>query len=373
MRVLVTNADYHNGLAAVRSLGRKGVEVIAGSQTRFSQSFYSKYVSERAVYPSVAKEEEFVDYIRDLCKDRKIEIVLPIGYDATTTISKHIAKFEGVTKVPVANWESMQVAADKAKSLALADKLGVSVPKSYKTVDEVDSFPVVVKGIQSSGRIRYVNSRKELEGADVSASVIQEYIPGEGYGFFALYNKGQLRASFMHRRLREYPITGGPSIAAESVRDKELEASGLKLLNALRWHGVVMAEFKKDSRDGRFKLMEVNPKFWGSLELAIRSGVDFPYLTAKMAAEGDVQPVPDYKVGVKFKWIFPNEILYAMSRPGSIPTLIGECFEKDFDKDISLDDFGPNLFQMLATVRTIANRMGRGSVRYPHGAPEGRR
>ena len=373
MRVLVTNADYHNGLAAVRSLGRKGIEVFAGAHTRFSQSFYSKYCAGRVVYPSTEKEEEFVDYICDLCEDRKVEVVLPIGYDATTTLSKHMAKFEGIAKVPVASWESMQVAADKAKSLALASRLGLSVPKSYSTVDEVDSFPVVVKGVRSSGRIRYISSMEELETVDVSETVTQEYIPGEGYGFFALYNNGQLRAAFMHRRLREYPLTGGPSIAAESVHDPELERSGLKLLNALKWHGVVMAEFKKDSRDGKFKLMEINPKFWGSLELAIRSGVDFPYLTVRMAVDGDVPPVLNYSVGVKFKWVFPNEILYSMSRPGSIPTLIHECLEKDFGKDIALDDFGPNLFQVLATVSTIANRMGRGSIAYPHGAPEGKR
>lgn len=67
----------------------------------------------------------------------------------------------------------------------------------------------------------------------------------------------------MHKRMREYPITGGSSTAAESMYDPELRDLGLTLLKALDWHGVAMVEFKKDSRDGKYKLMEINPKFWG--------------------------------------------------------------------------------------------------------------
>jgi predicted ATP-grasp superfamily ATP-dependent carboligase len=78
----------------------------------------------------------------------------------------------------------------------------------------------------------------------------------------------------MHRRIREYPITGGASTAAESFYDPALRDLRLTLLRALNWHGVAMVEFKKDQRDGTHKL--INAKFWGSLDLAIAAGVDFP-------------------------------------------------------------------------------------------------
>jgi len=347
------------------------VDVFAGSWTKRAQSFFSRYISGAVVYPNPKNEAEFVSFLSGYCQDNRIDVVLPIGLDATTALSKHMTEFRVAAKIPIAPWDKMQVAADKAKSMRLAESVGVAVPRRFASAGEVSSYPVVVKGVEGSGKIRYVNSAKELEALDLSESLVQEYIPGEGYGFFALYSEGRLRASFMHRRLREYPATGGPSIAAESVRDPELEEAGLRLLDTLGWHGVVMAEFKKDSRDGRFKLMEINPKFWGSLELAVRAGIDFPYLTAKMAFEGDVEPVFEYGVGVRFKWVLPNEVLYAISRPSSTPSLLAELLDREFHKDISLDDLGPNLVQMASVPVALASRISKGSVAHPHGIPGG--
>ena len=94
----------------------------------------------------------------------------------------------------------------------------------------------------------------------------------------------------MHRRIRERLVMGGPSTCAESVYDSKLLDYGLRVLKNLKWHGVAMVEFKKDSIDGEFKLMEINPKFWGSLDLAIASGVDFPYLLYNMTIRWRYKP-----------------------------------------------------------------------------------
>jgi hypothetical protein len=108
--------------------------------------------------------------------------------------------------------------------------------------------------------------------------LVQERIPKEGdsLGVSALFDENsRVKAAFVHRRLREYPITGGPSTLRESVSRPEILELGLSLLKALDWFGVAMVEFKMDPRDDTPKLMEVNPRFWGSLQLAISSGVHF--------------------------------------------------------------------------------------------------
>jgi predicted ATP-grasp superfamily ATP-dependent carboligase len=175
----------------------------------------------------------------------------------------------------------------------------------------------------------------------------------------------------MHRRVREYPVTGGPSTTAESVRDPELEALGLRLLETLNWHGAAMVEFKKDSRDGEFTLLEVNPKFWGSLGLAIACGVDFPYLAARMAADGDVDAVSDYRLGVRFRWPLPDDVLHLLAKPRAVGSFLRDSIDRNVRSDISLRDPKPNLFQVLLTLRSIATRLREGSLRYPHGVPEG--
>jgi len=143
--------------------------------------------------------------------------------------------------------------------------------------------------------------------------LIQEYIPGDGYGVEVLLNDGEVRALFMHRRLREYPITGGASTFRESVYRDDLKEYALRIMEALNWHGVAMVEFKLDKRDNTPKLMEINGRFWGSLALSIAAGVDFPYLLYKMFTEGDVEPVLEYKTEVKCRWLLPGDILWFIS------------------------------------------------------------
>ena len=371
IKVLITDATYKHTLGAIRSLGERGIYVIAGASSKYAQSFYSRYCSEELIYPDPRNEDEFAGFLLKYVKDNKIDVLLPVGYLATIALSKHKDDFCKYTKLPIANRDSMEIASDKDKTLEFAKNLGIAIPKTYNTIEEIVNFPIVVKGIKECGRIRYVNSQEELSKITIANSVLQEYIPGEGYGFLALFNNGEARAIFMHKRIRQYPVTGGPSTAAESIYDPKLRELGTRLLKALNWHGVAMVEFKKDLRDGEFKLMEINPKFWGSLDLSIASGVDFPYLIIKMAIDGDIEPVLNYKVGIKFRWLFPDDILHLLANPGSIGAFVSDFFDKNTKSNIRLNDIKPNLFQILMTIDKIkAYIRNSRSMTYPHGRPK---
>lgn len=370
MKVLVTDADYKHTLGAVRSLGKRNIYVICGSSFNYAQCFYSKYCKKRVIYPNPRNEEKFVKFMLKYIKDNEIDVLLPIGYITTTTLSKYKDDFSKYTKLPIAYWNSMKIASDKDKTMERAKNIGIKIPKTFEKKEEVKNFPIVVKGIKESGHIRYINSMKELNKLEIKDSILQEYIPGEGYGFFALFNNNNERAIFMHKRIREYPITGGPSTVAESIYDEKLKEIGLKLLKSLNWHGVAMTEFKKDSRDNEFKLMEVNPKFWGSLDLAISSGVDFPYLTVKMATEGDIEPIFKYNTGIRFRWLFPDDLLHLLANPSSINAFIKDFFDENTKSNIWLNDIKPNLFQCVSSFFTIISHIKNKNLRYPHGKPK---
>ena len=370
IKVLLTDANYKHTLGAVRTLGKRGFHVIAGSTSRHSISFYSKYCQERVIYPSPRNEKEFVSFLCNYARNNKVDVILPIGYLASTTLSRHKSEFDEIAKLPISDYEFMQVAGDKDRTMKFAASLGIKIPRMYTEKDNVPSFPVVVKGLMESGEVRYANSNQDLSRFNLKNSLIQEYIPGQGYGFFALFNRGKPRAIFMHKRIREYPITGGPSTLAESVYDEELKRQGLRLLEGLNWHGVAMVEFKKDQRDNEFKLMEINPKFWGSLDLATASGVDFPYLTIKMALEGDIEPLFNYRTGVKFRWLFPDDTLHLFSNPRCLKTFLGDFFDKDMQTNIYLSDIMPNLLQIGDSALQLFRRIRSGTLRYPYGRPE---
>ena len=133
--------------------------------------------------------------------------------------------------------------------------------------------------------------------------LLQSYIDGVGYGVSVLYNHGEMRAHFIHRRLREYPLTGGPSTYRESVHHDGLFAVTKKLMDELKWHGVAMVEYKIEKETGNPYLMEINPRFWGSLPLALSAGVDFPYLLYQVATEGDCPRSTQYKDGIRSRWL----------------------------------------------------------------------
>jgi predicted ATP-grasp superfamily ATP-dependent carboligase len=248
---------------------------------------------------------------------------MPIS-EETYVVSKYKNVFDSLVEIPIASYSKILRANNKRTLIEFANEIGVKTPKTYtiNTIDELRKiapkieYPVVIKLVEGRGSagLRYVYSEDELiseykkvvQKFNLDPSkfpLVQEYIPGTGYGVSMLFNQGEPRAIFTHKRLREYPITGGPSTLRISVRHSKMERYATMLLRELEWHGVAMVEFKLDDRTKKPVLMEVNPRFWGSLNQAICAGVDFPYLLYTMATEGDVKPVFKYKVGVKARWM----------------------------------------------------------------------
>lgn len=334
-RVLVTDGHWRKTLAAVRSLGKRGVEVAVGESSRVATSFFSKYCRWKLVYPSVHRHPEaFLAFLREELKESNYDIVLPMEEETLLLLARHREEFAPVARLPIPPYETIVKVRDKGWLLQHAAQQGVPIPRTVwvkdlaelATISKVIPGPWVIKPRVSSGSfgIAYVEHEEDLPEAyrkvhsQFPFPLIQERLPweGEAFGCSALLDRGsRLKALFVHRRLREYPITGGPSTLRESVRHPQIEELGIRLLQSLTWHGVAMVEFKVDPRDGEPKLMELNPRFWGSLALAIHAGVDFPYLLYQMAMGEEFAPVLDYKVGVRCRWLLPGDILHFLQNP----------------------------------------------------------
>ena len=185
--------------------------------------------------------------------------------------------------------------------------------------------------------------------------MIQERIVGPGTGLFTLFDRDRHLALFSHKRVREKPPSGGISVVSESVPlDEDMVEHAGRLLSAVGWQGVAMVEFKRDLRDGKAKLMEINGRFWGTLQLAVASGVDFPSLYLDLLqGKKPASLVREYKVGQKLKWFFGtlDHLLIRLKNkdldlnlPPDAPTKFGALFEfmKIMEKDTSFDVFNRN-------------------------------
>jgi len=194
------------------------------------------------------------------------------------------------------------------------------------TVSEGGGGGYVIKPRISSGSfgIAYVKDREDIIPSYQRVHerypfpLIQEFIPDGGgtFGISALFDESSnVKAAFVHKKLRMYPVQGGPSTLREGVEHPQIMELGLSLLKSLNWVGIAMVEFKVDPRDGIPKLMEVNPRFWGSLQLAIFSGVDFPFLILKMAKGEKFEPVLHYTAGRRSRWLLFGDILHFFNNP----------------------------------------------------------
>jgi len=375
-RVLVTEADGRNVVAAVRSLGRQGIEVVGASAERLALSFFSKYCKGRLRYPSPRQEPEaWLEWLLGELSRRQYDMVMPIGDDCTEMVSKYKDEIEEFTRVPVVKYSKWLRARDKAQTIELAMNLGVPCPKTrfINDLSAVESIGremdgrLVIKPRQSNGSrgIVYLDDTRNLQREyerihrDFEYPMIQEFIPpgGQTYGVFLLFNEqSEVRAVFAHRRLREFPVKGGPSTLRESVHRPDLVTISVKLLKAIGWYGVAMVEFKEDPRDGVCKIMEINPRFWGSLPLSIVAGVDFPYLLYRMVMDGDVEPVLDYPAGVRCRWLLPGDILHFLTNPNRFkiePSFFDFSKNNRHDDFISWEDPGPALGFFLVLLKGL--------------------
>ncbi|MCK4648171.1 ATP-grasp domain-containing protein [bacterium] len=367
-RAFVTDGQWRKTLAVVRSLGKKGIEVTVGENTRLATSLFSKYATKRVVYPSPGtKPDALIDYLLDELKQVSYDVFFPMEEETLLLIAQHKDRFSKLTYLLIPDYEKIEFTRNKKNIIQKAQELDIPCPKTWfiKYIEEVEEiakeigYPAVIKPQVSFGSygIKWAKNKEELISKYREVHkiyflpLIQESIPqeGEAFGVSALFNRdSELRAVFVHKRLREYPITGGPSTLRESVKNERIQELGLRLLKALNWVGVAMVEFKVDPRDGKPKLMEVNPRFWGSLQLAILSGVDFPYLIYRMAKEGDIEPVLDYKIGVRCRWMFPGDFLHFFSNLKRL-RWTSDFFNFRTNYDIlSLRDPGPTLGRILS-------------------------
>lgn len=349
--VLVTDGQLRPSLAVVRSLGRAGHRVVVCSSRRRSLAGASRFAAEEARVPDpLSAPAEYVDAVVELTSRWHVDVLLPISEESLLALLPAAARMPAV-RIPFPPLDVFRSAADKAHVTALAASLGIAVPDQVvvHTRDEVPrllgstslSFPLVVKPARSvadttSARtklgVTYAADHEELERLLTTMPdaayplLLQRRIEGPGTGVFLLLWNGRSLATFAHRRIREKPPTGGVSVCAESiVPDPATLAQAEALLAALDWRGAAMVEFKQDRRDGRYYLMEINGRLWGSLQLAVDAGVDFPALLVAAAMGEPAGPAPSYRVGVRCRWWWGevDHLLARVRRPGEAPSLGG--------------------------------------------------
>ncbi|MBA4156703.1 MAG: ATP-grasp domain-containing protein [Gemmatimonadetes bacterium] len=339
-RVLLLDGQTTQALACARSLGRAGATVLVASARRRPLASWSCYCERQIQLP-----DESIDSFAQLRQSAAMlgaTLVLPLTERSCLLLNAERGEWqrEGIT-VAAPDATTLEQAFDKAHTIRVAERCGIAVPTTRVPSALAEcgdiaaelGLPCVVKGRFSSAWMgthflrdtgtSYVRTPEELEAAVLRHRqgeywpVVQRFVPGRGKGIFTVSHGGRPLAWFAHERLRDVRPTGsGSSLRRAAALDPRLERPAERLLREMRWDGPAMVEFRDDGEHEPY-LIEVNGRFWGSLQLAISAGVDFPQLWLS-ALRQKAAPVPQpYRTDVTLRWLWGDakRLLYVMAGP----------------------------------------------------------
>ncbi len=402
--VAVLDAQLRQGLVAVRQLGRAGrrVGAIECEPATRIPAFASRWDHAHAQVPCREKQPgELVDAILDLVADRSVRVLIPIHDGTIDALQQRRAELERECVVALAAPAALDAAIDKERTLRVASELELRIPRSIHVngLDDVPGaareigFPVVVKPRQSwvsyNGEPHRIGPVAAVDLGECTTAVaalyelgaevmLQEWIPGAREAVSFVYAHGRFHGEFAQVARRMVPILGGNSVARESIPlPPDAAGAARELVAALALEGYAEVEFRRDAT-GAPVLMEINPRLSASVEVAVRSGVDFPRMIYDWATGGPIARHDGYRPGVRMRWLGGDvrwllDTVRFQSRPDAqpIPRAVWD-FARDFARPAgydywAADDPWPAAVASYCGVRNatqlIAKKLQRGTGR----------
>ena len=333
--VLVPEAHTMGAIAVIRSLGRAGYPVHAVSPRPDAIGLRSKFCAHATECPAY-RQGRAIDWFGDYVGKHGIRAIVP-SEGFLVAVRPDMATFLPLMAVPQ---DEAQVIAALCKSdvhealSAAPAEVRTGLPPSLisRATAPVTHDALAGRTGPFFLKVDAFHSRNESDSEVVEAAtaeeaqesaralherydrvLIQGFVPGRGIGVFLLRWKSRELACFMHRRLHEVPHTGGASSLRQSIRDEAALDDARRKLEHLDWEGVAMMEYRREP-SGQLHFIEMNARFWGSLHLALRAGVDFPTILLDALRGDEQEPVTRYRIGTRCRITFPRDAEYVWSR-----------------------------------------------------------
>lgn len=331
MRVLVLDGESNPAVSCVRSLARAGHVVSVGSTSIWSKAGWSRYCHEAFTYPDPKVDSiSFVTRVAEVASRHPGTLVIPVNESTVLAVSGHRQALQSVgARIVMPSHASMLAAVDKRVASTRASEAGIAVPETVVVADEsdVDSaartvrYPVALKAkcseelcddgsIRPTPRPLYAQTPEQLRKNAVkllkqsSFVLVQRFIYGPQFAYNVLLRNGELRAEFTHQQIRFADPTGcGPCMRVSTATPPRIREAGMAVMRAIdpEWSGLACIEFRL-AADGKSYFLEVNPRVWWSMALAVYAGIDFPAKMAEMAETGDTPVADSYKTDVYCRW-----------------------------------------------------------------------
>lgn len=391
--VLILDGSNKQSLACVRSLGRLGLRVAVGESaaecgsSKSALSFRSRYAARSLVLPDVATDPgPYAAEVLSFVRQHLVRVVIPTNDGAITALTPHREQFTALgCTLALASDAALTIANDKDRTLEVAGRLGIEYPQTMRidslgdlaAVVTAFEFPFVLKPTVSFPRdapvrLQVTEVIDEVEAIDAiqtylssgSGVLAQQWASGRREGVSLFMTDGEVRSACAHVAHRTSPALGGASVLRESIPLlPDLYDPAVRLVQEIGLDGVCEVEFRRDAT-GRPLLMEVNARLAGTIENAVRSGVDFPLMLWQWATGQPVSPSTGYRVGVRTRWLHGDvrwlrDNQRRLGRPDSVSTAQALfAFAAEFLRTRHFDcvdwrDLGPAWAELRATTRAV--------------------
>jgi predicted ATP-grasp superfamily ATP-dependent carboligase len=326
-RIVLLDGGTTQALACARSLGRAGAGILVASRRRRPMAAWSRFCEAR--YRLVDESVDAFAGLRDWARRRGATRILPLTERSHFLLNAERAQWLRAGIAPAcADDDQLMRAFDKARTVRLAEQSGAAVPTTRipesvhecRDIAAAVGLPCIVKSRFSAGwdgtrllgnlGTSYVRTLGELEAAVLRHRqgehwpLVQRFVQGQGKGIFTVCDGGRAITWFSHERLRDVRPTGsGSSLRRAAAVEPRLREPAERLLAAMEWHGPAMVEFRDDGTNSPW-VMEVNGRFWGSLQLAVAAGVDFPRMWIAVLRGEPVETPPSFREDVTLRWVW---------------------------------------------------------------------
>ena len=326
---LLLGFDPRTALAVARSLSRKRIPVVVGLISEWETPLRSRAIRQYVALPDRERpSEEFLCELLRVIEEHDVDTIVPINDRALMLLQPHCEVLRARVRLACPTSDQIANVLNKDATATIAAGQRIPVPASIQCESWADleavavtlKFPLIAKSrdkaegfcsshVSDPRLCRFDNfaamrAALEVTGRCNHSLLLQEYCPGDDVGLAVLMQRGEALTVFQYRARRTFPVAGGVCVLACTEKvDTRLAGCAVRLLRAMSWEGVAQLDFRHDQETGRFALLEINGRFWGSAAVAIAAGVDFPHYVWQLAHDQIPEVPKTYKVGLLVRWL----------------------------------------------------------------------
>jgi len=365
IKVLITNGENLRALMFLRAIANhKDVEIHVAAKRKFSACFFSKYCKHKVIIVDCNENKKlFIKQLAEYIRLNKIDVFIPINSVEVGTVLDNCDSLPKELIIPFVDAKLFHKVNDKWEFAKIMHECKITIPKTIK-IDNIShleklqiDYPAIIKVRKSAGSkgVVKVSDKEELISkfkettknhklTENELPLVQEYIEnGESYGAAAICKDGKVLSVMVYKNLRQYPIQHGTSTSRITVHDEEIEKGVKRILEHIKWHGVVQIDIIK--KDDKYYFLEMNPRFYTSLNITVKSGLNYPYYLC-MLNDRESDSIPKkYKDRVVCKIFIPDTIVFIKSvfRKNNYPfkEFLNIGFKEVYYDDIDWKDILP--------------------------------